>query len=122
MVLSVGGAWDLRAIPPGPLARDASRMADRIVAETLPELYRSILDAVADLEAGGHRREALRVRARAATVYGRAWDAKATSTLEHLRQRAVRVVEHGARADEVRPPTRGTLRMLLARATGHPAA
>jgi len=46
-------------------------------AEELPALYRAILDRVAELEAGGDRAEAARVRATATRIYSRAWDEKA---------------------------------------------
>jgi len=43
-------------------------------AEELPALYRAILDRVADLERGGQRTKAARVRADATRIYSRAWD------------------------------------------------
>jgi hypothetical protein len=46
-------------------------------AEELPALYRAILDRVAELEAGGDRVEAARVRSTATRIYSRAWDERA---------------------------------------------
>jgi hypothetical protein len=57
-------------------------------AEELPALYRAILDRVAQLEAGGERREAARVRATATRIYSRAWDERARRSLEDLLRRS----------------------------------
>ncbi len=59
-------------------------------AEELPGLYRAILDRVAELEAGGDRAEAGRVRRAATKAYSRAWDDRARRELETLLRRAVR--------------------------------
>ncbi len=59
-------------------------------AEELPGLYRAILDRVAELEAGGDRAEAGRVRRAATRAYSRAWDDRARRELETLLRRAVR--------------------------------
>ena len=53
-------------------------------AEELPALYRAILDRVAELEAGGDRSEAARVRATATRIYSRAWDERARRGLTAL--------------------------------------
>ena len=57
-------------------------------AEELPALYRAILDRVADLESGGDRAEAARVRAAATRIYSRAWDEPARRSLTALLRRA----------------------------------
>ena len=66
------------------------------VSEILPGLYRAVLDAVADLEARGRRREAGQIRAEATRVYSRAWTPDAARRLRALRSRADRVA-HGHR-------------------------
>jgi hypothetical protein len=59
-------------------------------AEELPALYRAILDRVAELEAGGDRAEAARVRSTATRIYSRAWDERARrGLLALLRDAAV---------------------------------
>ena len=58
------------------------------VAETLPRVYRRILDAVARLAALGARRDAARFRSDAIEVYSRAWDAKNHRRLEEILARA----------------------------------
>lgn len=61
------------------------------VAEILPGLYRAVLDAVADLEAGNRRAEAAAIRSEATRVYSRAWTADAARRLRALRTRADRI-------------------------------
>ena len=61
------------------------------VAEDLPELYREILDRVADLERMGARPEAARIRADATRAYSNAWDESARRVLTGLIARAGRV-------------------------------
>lgn len=58
------------------------------LAEALPNLYRAILDRVAELEADGRRTEAARVRADATRIYSRAWDERARRQLEALLRKA----------------------------------
>lgn len=53
-------------------------------AEELPALYRAILDRVAELEAGGERATAGRVRREATAAYSRAWDERARRRLLSL--------------------------------------
>jgi hypothetical protein len=62
------------------------------LAEDLPELYRSILDRVADLEQIGARRDAGRIRADATRVYSDAWNESARRQLLALLGRAERGV------------------------------
>ena len=60
------------------------------VAEDLPELYRTILDRVAELERFGSRTEAGQIRASATRAYSNAWDASAQRLLLGLLARADR--------------------------------
>ena len=64
------------------------------VAELLPVLYRSVLDAVGRLEARGLRREAATIRADATEAYSAAWNQAAVRRLTSLRDRAEKVI-HG---------------------------
>lgn len=68
------------------------------VAEILPGLYRSVLDAVARLESLGRRREAAVIRAEATAAYSKAWNAAAERRLRSLRARAERIEESRRRA------------------------
>ena len=61
---------------------------DASVAETMPRVYRRVLDALARLEQLGGRREAGRLRHTAIEVYGGAWDAKSQRRLEEILARA----------------------------------
>jgi hypothetical protein len=63
------------------------------VSERLPRLYRAVLDAVAELEIHGRRRDAAAIRAEATTVYSKAWNARAERRLTALCDRAERIVE-----------------------------
>ena len=67
------------------------------LAEDLPELYRAILDRVADLERIGARPIAGRIRAEATRAYSVAWDESARRQLLGLLARAER-----ARSDDQR--------------------
>jgi hypothetical protein len=60
------------------------------LAEDLPEIYRAILDRVADLERIGARREAGRIRADATRAYSNAWNETARRHLLRLLSRAGR--------------------------------
>lgn len=73
------------------------------VSEILPGLYRAVLDAVADLEARGRRREAGEIRAEATRVYSRAWTPDAARRLRSLRGRADRVADGHRRAQHEAP-------------------
>jgi hypothetical protein len=66
-------------------------MDEQPVSEILPGLYRAVLDAVADLESRGRRREAAVIRAEGTRVYSHAWDADAARRLRALVARAGRV-------------------------------
>jgi hypothetical protein len=63
------------------------------VSERLPRLYRTVLDAVADLEAHGRRRDAAAIRAEATAAYSTAWNAAAERRLSSLEARAARIIE-----------------------------
>ena len=54
------------------------------LAEDLPEIYRAILDRVADLERIGARGDAGRIRQRATRAYSDAWDESARQQLLRL--------------------------------------
>lgn len=60
------------------------------LAEDLPELYRTILDRIAQLELIGSRREAGRIRVAATRAYSAAWDESARRRLLGLLARAER--------------------------------
>jgi hypothetical protein len=68
-----------------PLARDPSLNSDEV-----PQLYRSILDLVAELEQMGARREAARGRAEAIAAYSRGWDDAGRRKLERIAERLQR--------------------------------
>jgi len=68
------------------------------VAEDLPELYREILDRVADLEKIGARADAAKIRSEATRAYSNAWDESARRVLTGLIARADRIVAGAARA------------------------
>lgn len=68
------------------------------LAEDLPDLYRAILDRVADLERVGARRDAGRIRAEATRAYSEAWDQAAHRQLLGLLARADRGLSSGERS------------------------
>jgi hypothetical protein len=66
-------------------------MDPKTAAEELPELYRALLDRIAQIDAAGHRTLGYRIRAEATRIYSRAWDERARRGLEDLlRQSAER--------------------------------
>jgi hypothetical protein len=67
------------------------------LAEELPDLYRQILDRVADLERIGARADAARIRAAATRAYSNSWDEAARRVLTGLIARADRAVAGAAR-------------------------
>jgi hypothetical protein len=74
--------------------------ADQTIAETLPRLYREVLDGLARLEELGARGEAARLRAEAIAGYSRAWDAACHKRLQELLgriDRAASDLEHRRR-------------------------
>jgi len=68
-------------IPPVP---DVHGEQPRLPSEAVPELYRQILDLVAELERTGHRREAARRRSAAIAAYSRGWNEASRRRLEHM--------------------------------------
>lgn len=62
--------------------------SDQTIAETLPRLYRDVLDALARLEHLGAMGDAARLRAEAIAAYSRAWDA---TCYERLRSQLGRI-------------------------------
>jgi hypothetical protein len=63
------------------------------IAETLPVLYRAVLDAVTELESRGLRREAATIRADATEAYSGPWNPGASRRMASLRDRARKVLE-----------------------------
>lgn len=78
-------------------------MDEQSPAELMPGLYRDVLDAVAMLEAAGHRPEADRVRAAATHAYAHAWNQTATRRLRRLCDDARRLSGTRHRARPTRP-------------------
>ena len=70
-------------------------MEQQPIAETLPVLYRAVLDAVAELEARGLRREAATIRADATEAYSGPWTPGASRRMSSLRERARKVMQGG---------------------------
>jgi hypothetical protein len=62
-------------------------MEPKSASEELPDLYRAVLDRVAELEASRERDLANRVRADAIHIYSRAWDDRARRELLALLRR-----------------------------------
>ena len=56
-------------------------------SEDLPDLYRAVLDRVAEIAASGQRSLANEVRAEAIGIYSRAWDDRARRELLSLLRR-----------------------------------
>lgn len=81
-------------------------MEELPVAEVLPGLYRSVLDAVARLELVGRRREAAAIRAEATATYSKAWTPAAERRLRSLRSRADRLMESRRRPAPESVPNR----------------
>jgi hypothetical protein len=82
------------SVPAQPIVSEPSAS----VAEDLPELYREILDRVADLERIGARSDAARIRADATRAYSNSWDEGARKVLTALLARADRTVAPPGRA------------------------
>ena len=61
------------------------------LSETLPLLYRAVLDAIGELESLGFRREAAQVRIEATRAYSGAWNPAAARRLQSLQTRADRL-------------------------------
>jgi hypothetical protein len=71
---------------------DASVVDQQPVAEVLPGLYRSVLDAVADLELRGLRTDAAALRADATRAYSGAWSPATAHRMRVLKARAARII------------------------------
>jgi hypothetical protein len=67
--------------------------SEQTIAETIPRLYRDVLDGLALLEELGARGEAARWRTEAIAGYSRAWDAACHKRLQELLGR----IDHAAR-------------------------
>ena len=79
---------DRWAIPSAsPAASPLAMMEPKSASEELPDLYRAVLDRVAELEASRERAQANRVRAEAIHIYSRAWDERARRELLALLRR-----------------------------------
>lgn len=87
-------------------------MEEPLVAESLPELYRQVLDRVSQLEAHDLRDEAALVRNDAIRIYSGAWTEAATRRLRGLRIHAERVI-----AGRDRPRSQRRVTLLLSRLT-----
>jgi hypothetical protein len=59
-------------------------MDPKTASEELPELYRALLDRIAQIDAAGQRSLGYRIRAEATRIYSRAWDDRARRGLEAL--------------------------------------
>lgn len=77
--------------PREPQAHRRGVNSDQTIAETLPRLYREVLDGLAHLEELGARSDAARFRAEAIAGYSRAWDADCHKRLRELLGRIDRV-------------------------------
>jgi hypothetical protein len=87
---------------PAPAVSEPVETATSL-AEDLPELYRTILARVAELERVGARREGGRLRADATRAYSEAWDESARRDLVSLLARADRVLAVEERPRNRRP-------------------
>ena len=72
--------------------------SEQTIAETLPHLYREVLDGLARLEELGARSQAARWRTEAIAGYSRAWDAACHKRLQELLGR----IDHAAHDLECR--------------------
>ena len=87
---------------PSPAVSEPVEAASSL-AEDLPELYRTILARVAELERVGARREGGRLRAEATRAYSNAWDEAARRDLASLLARADRALAVEERPRPRRP-------------------
>jgi hypothetical protein len=83
-----------------------------LIAESLPELYRQVLERVAALEQHDMRDAAADVRDRAIRIYSGSWTGSAVRRLRALRIHAERVA-----AGHDRPRSRGPVAVLIQRLT-----
>lgn len=87
-------------------------MGEPLVAESLPELYRQVLDRVATLERHGLRDEGGLVRTQAIHIYSGPW-----TELAHRRLRDVRIHAERVLAGHEGPLSRRPFAQILARLT-----
>jgi len=87
-------------------------MDEPLVAESLPELYRQVLDRVAALEEHGLRDEGALVRDRAIRIYSDSWNETAMRRLRDVRIHAERVL-----AGDDRPYSSRPMALLVERLT-----
>ncbi len=66
------------------MPQPAGVSSEPTIAETLPRLYREVLDALARLDDLGARAEAARLRSEAIDGYSRSWDLACQKRLERL--------------------------------------
>lgn len=89
------------AAPGGP--RDAGAMNPELTtAETLPRVYRRVLDAVGRLERLGGRQEAARFRAAAIRVYSGSWNGASHRKLEEVAARTEAAARDRERREQPR--------------------
>ncbi len=72
------------------------------VAETLPRVYRRVLDAVGRLEQLGGRQDAARFRSTAIRLYSGSWDARSHRRLEDVATRTEAAARERERRDQPR--------------------
>lgn len=72
---------------------DPSRDQPQIASDVVPQVYRHILDLVAELERTGVRREAARGRAAAIAAYSGGWNDASRRRLEHIADTLTRRLE-----------------------------
>lgn len=77
------------ALPTLPLSNPFGEHAG-FAADAAPQLYRRILDLVAELERMGARREAARGRAAAIAAYSGGWNDGSRRRLEHIAETLTR--------------------------------
>ena len=79
-------------------------MDPKSAAEELPDLYRAVLDRIAQIDAAGQRSTGYRIRSEAIRIYSRAWDDRARRRLQELLRQA------GDKEAVRSQPARGTSR------------
>jgi len=90
------------------------------MAEVFPDLYRTILDGIAQLERSGHRAEAYRIRLAAAAAYSSAWSEAGHRRLLLVAARLERDLaapDAMTAGHDRRRPTGGPLAVLLRQAS-----
>jgi hypothetical protein len=96
---------------------------DSTTAEAFPDLYRTILDGIAELERKGHRAEAHQIRLAATAAYSGAWSEMGHRRLSQIAERLRRdlaapdSISNGSTDTPRRAAPSGPLAMLLRIAT-----